>query len=84
MPIYEFACSSCNHTFDRFLSIANYKQPESEPCPECTELSILKHAGRINMVQWEKNLKPDETFRDLLRQIKKNNKHSTLDDKFGS
>ena len=36
------------------------------------------------MVQWDKQVKPDDTFRDLLRQIKKNNKHSTLDDNFGS
>lgn len=36
------------------------------------------------MVQWEKNLKPDDTFRDLLKQIKKNNSKSTIDDKFGS
>jgi putative FmdB family regulatory protein len=84
MPIYEFHCKKCSHTFDRFLSIANRDTPETEPCPECKELEVSKHAGRINMVQWEKNLRPDAEFTSLLKQIKKNNIRSNIEEKFGA
>lgn len=82
MPIYVYRCD-CNHEFERFLSIANYKQPESEPCPSCGELKVLKQIQPPNMIQFDKNIKTDDTFRDILKQIGKNNKHSTIDEHFG-
>lgn len=85
MPKYDYTCSKCEQKFDRFLSISNRELPLTEPCPSCKELgTVSKEINGVMLVQWEKNLKPDDTFRDLLRQIKKNNKHSTLDDNFGS
>jgi len=31
MPMFEFKCSKCNHTFERYFS----KDCESDLCPKC-------------------------------------------------
>ena len=82
MALYVYRCE-CNHEFDKFLSIANYKQPESEPCPSCGELKVTKQIQSPNMIQFDRNIKADDTFRDILKQIGKNNKHSTVNTNFG-
>lgn len=63
--------------------MSNYKQPESENCPNCAKLEVQKIISPPNMFQFDKNIKTDDTFRDLLTQIGKNNKHSTIDPVFG-
>lgn len=35
------------------------------------------------MIQFDRNIKADDTFRDILKQIGKNNKHSNIDSTFG-
>lgn len=35
------------------------------------------------MIQFDRNVKADDTFRDILKQIGKNNKGSTIETKFG-
>lgn len=39
MPSYDFECSKCNHTFDRFMSFNEYEIPTT--CPECGETSCV-------------------------------------------
>ncbi len=38
MPIYEYACPSCGHEFEK---IVRYKDP-SPPCPECASAEVQK------------------------------------------
>jgi putative FmdB family regulatory protein len=33
MPNYEYKCDECDHSFERLLKIAQYKDPQD--CPEC-------------------------------------------------
>lgn len=35
------------------------------------------------MIQFDRNVKADDTFRDILKQIGKNNKGSTISQNFG-
>lgn len=80
MPIYVFKCKACDNTFDKILSMSNYKQPELEPCPKCNELKVEKNISGLNMILLEPSMyKPTGEFRELLQQIKKNNKGSTID-----
>ena len=37
MPIYEYYCEKCKHTFEEYLSISNRDNPIEEPCPKCDE-----------------------------------------------
>lgn len=78
--IYTYQCKSCKEEFDRLLSIARMHEPELEACPKCLELSVTKIMNKTAMLQFEVNMtKPTGEFRELLQQIKKNNKGSTID-----
>lgn len=46
-------------------------------------MKVLKEIQSPNMIQFDRNVKADDTFRDILKQIGKNNKHSNVDEKFG-
>ena len=39
MPIYEYACKSCEHTFDALQKMSD---PKLVDCPECGEPSLRK------------------------------------------
>lgn len=43
MPIYEFECSACNHTFERFMKASEDHQGLA--CPECGALHPKKLVG---------------------------------------
>ena len=38
MPIYEYACPSCGHEFEKII---RFKDP-SPPCPECASTDVQK------------------------------------------
>ncbi len=42
MPLYEFACESCDHHFDAFLTMDNNMAPTKKPCPECKEMGVYR------------------------------------------
>lgn len=35
-------CLKCNHTFDKLKPIRDMKVPESEPCPNCSEVGCVE------------------------------------------
>ncbi|MCH9695090.1 MAG: zinc ribbon domain-containing protein [Gammaproteobacteria bacterium] len=39
MPIYDYACKSCEHTFD---ALQKMSEPKLVDCPECGEPSLRK------------------------------------------
>lgn len=82
MPLYEFKCEKCGTTFDRFLSVANRKEPIESPCEKCGVIggisSVMGMPPIADPVRMG-HIKPSEGFRDLLRNIKARNPGSTLD-----
>lgn len=46
-------------------------------------MKVLKEIQSPNMIQFDRNIKADDSFRDILKQIGKNNKHSNIDPTFG-
>lgn len=83
MALFDYSCSNCKHTFDKFLSIADYKIPETEPCPSCGKIEVQKVISSPTMFQFDKHMRTDDSFRDILKQIGKNNKGSTVNQNFG-
>ena len=78
MPTYEFKCDSCNHYFERRLSMADFKLPESEPCPKCNELTVKKIILPANFIlnpqpKTGRFARPDGDWCSFLKQVKKNN-----------
>jgi len=39
MPMYDYRCPGCSHTFDVQMSFAEYDLHKDQPCPECGTVS---------------------------------------------
>lgn len=73
MPQYDYRCSKCEHVFDRYLKMDNRKQPESEPCPKCGEMSVEQTIAFTNT--------PISTSLEASRAVKKLNNASQFKEK---
>ena len=81
MPYYDYQCNSCNHEFEICMKISERHMPTDEPCTECSESKVKqKLATPVVGDPWRfAGKKPDEGFRDRLREIKKHHKGNTID-----
>jgi len=81
MPLYDYKCSQCEHTFTKSSSIADRKIPVESPCPECGQegtISQLIGAPGIGDPHRMGRIKPPSGFNEVLRNIKKGNPGSTI------
>ena len=70
MPIYEYQCESCSHSFESFLSMSNMNEPLNEPCPECGKNEVNKRVSKTTMGV-DMNLKTPGWFKDKMDNLKK-------------
>jgi len=63
------------------MKISERNGPTEEPCPKCSESEVkLKLATPIVGDPWRfAGKKPDEGFRDRLREMKKHHRGNTID-----
>jgi putative FmdB family regulatory protein len=47
MPMYEFKCDKCNHTFEELLTTYELKK-EMPKCPECGSKKTKKQVSKIS------------------------------------
>ena len=81
MPYYDYQCTSCKHEFEINMKISERNVPTQEPCPECSERDVeLQLATPTIGDPWRfAGKRPDEGFRDRLREIKKHHRGNTID-----
>ncbi|QZI90525.1 hypothetical protein MYOV003v1_p0201 [Vibrio phage 207E48.1] len=82
MPMYDYQCGDCSHTFTSSRRISERKKPESEPCPECGDnaVSMIIGSPRIVGGVGDANGKVPQGFKDVLKNIKKGSgKDCTID-----
>ncbi|MDP7368033.1 MAG: zinc ribbon domain-containing protein [Candidatus Pacebacteria bacterium] len=81
MPYYDYHCMACSHTFEMNMRISERKKPTEEPCPECSKSEIIQQlATPYHGDPWHfAGKKPDEGFKDRLKEIKKSHRGSTID-----
>ena len=81
MPNYDYYCSSCKHEFEINMKINERNVPTQEPCPECSERDVeLQLATPTIGDPWRfAGKRPDEGFRDRLREIKKHHRGNSID-----
>lgn len=48
MPIYEYRCANCDHTYEEFLRSSTAEAP---PCPECKSVDVKRLWSSIN-TEW--------------------------------
>ena len=81
MPYYDYQCTSCKHVFEASKKISERHVPTQEPCPECSERDVEQQfATPVIGDPWRfAGKRPDEGFRDRLREIKKHHRGNTID-----
>lgn len=83
MPLYDFQCTKCGlFVEDMALPIAERDYPTTQPCPKCeAEGTIIRciSAPGVSYTINRGGLKTPESFKDILRDIKKKHRGSTID-----
>lgn len=83
MPLYDYQCTACNHTFTEKRMIADRKQPEGDPCPSCQSHTVQLIIGTPGVgdpvrLGIRRN---DDGFREVLSKIHSANYKSNLNNK---
>ena len=74
MPLYEYQCTHCDHTFSDVLKVDDRNKPLDAPCPSCKAaggVEKLVTTARIVAGVGDFRAKVPEVFKDRLREIKK-------------
>lgn len=83
MPTYTYACGACGDTKDKILSISQRDSLVGAPCDACTNGTLSRTITAPTVVSdgiRNGGLKVPDTFKDVLRDLKKNSgKHCTID-----
>ena len=86
MPMYDYQCNKCKHTFEEMLSYAQREKPTKEPCPKCGAKGVSKVIGGFPGLAADTNITPDKKtggdWSELMGRIKKNvspNCHGSID-----
>lgn len=76
MPMYDYECEECGHTFE-FLAKSTQKKdrekPTKEPCPECGVTGkVIRHFGTPNIAEGMNKRKriKDHGWKETLQKIK--------------
>lgn len=80
MPNYDYECDSCDNVFEEFHKIADREIPVGKTCGKCGEGLIrmkLVFPGVADPVRLGLR-KPDATFREHLKEIKRKHRSSKL------
>lgn len=79
MPLYDYACKDCGHTFERNLKMADRHLPISEGCPECGQIyskngkfeaAVYIHVGTSNIAYSLTHRRTDDDFNSKLKQLR--------------
>lgn len=81
MPTYDYQCKNCGFHAEAVVPIASRDVPCDVPCQECGETAIERIPGAPGIsytVAGRSGPKTPDSFKDVLRNIKKNHKYSTI------
>jgi putative FmdB family regulatory protein len=72
MPLYEYTCNDCGHTWEEVNSIVERWMPTTEPCPKCGKEEVVKNGACINLFHGVVNpsKKMDSNFKEEMNRIK--------------
>jgi len=73
MPLYNYKCTKCDHTFEQVHKMDDRKIPENEPCPACgAEGSIRQQIGTPGFISDSKSplTRAGSGWKDVLKRVK--------------
>ena len=86
MTLYDFECEKCNHSFEKFLTIAEMDKPLKESCPSCKKkgniIRIVGAGGMVDSARLESTkgrLRPTKEFTEVMSRMKKNHPASKFE-----
>lgn len=81
MPIYEYQCNNCGHTFTSVQRMSDRKLPESSECPECKQLEVKQAILSVPQISDPSRLgqKRDGNFQEVLKGIHSKTPGSQID-----
>ena len=86
MPLYDFECEKCSHTFEEFQTIAQMDIPLGKSCPSCNKkghmIRIVRKGRIVDSVRLESTkgrLRPTKDFQEIMTRIKKNHPGSSIE-----
>ena len=64
MPMYDYQCQACQHTWEDFFRVAERLEPESKPCPKCGKIQVkqlicnpeISHLNYRKVPEWYKDV----------------------------
>lgn len=73
MPLYQYKCNACEHTFNRKLKISERNNPIDEDCPSCDSRGHINQLIGTPLVSYSTNpgMKVSDNFTDRLNEMKK-------------
>ena len=75
MPTYTYKCYTCQHTFDKFVKLADMHVPEGDKCEECGDVGAIKKIMTtvpINFSGVTVTNKHSDGWKDLTGRMRKN------------
>ena len=75
MPTYNYICTHCEQGFEKILKMDNRRDPETERCPNCSELGKVSISiGAPKIVSGVGSLlsKTDSGWKEVLSKVKEN------------
>jgi putative FmdB family regulatory protein len=76
MPEYNYYCKACQYSWEEFRTMAEFKKPCDEPCPECKAVGeVNKGVNSFSGVKidtnhdWTKAKNLPNDFRERMNQI---------------
>jgi len=72
MPLYEYKCSNCEHSFELILKAEDNNGPVNDLCPHCGESETIHKVLNINLHHGVTNprKKMDSNFKSEMERIK--------------
>lgn len=73
MPLYQYKCNACEHTFNRQLKISERNAPIDEDCPSCDSRGHINQLIGTPLVSYSTNpgMRITSSFNDRLKDMKK-------------
>lgn len=71
MPLYQYQCSDCEHTFKKMRQMNHRKEPCNKPCPECGGEHVNFVIGTPQVAYNQPGLhRTSEDFNSRLKEIR--------------
>ena len=80
MPIYEYYCESCEHSFEELLSVSERDEPTKESCPICEENTVKKGVS-LTLMGADANVTPDKMCPGFSRRMEEISNSCVVDRK---